>query len=188
MSDLTITNAGTAVTANSAGSAISTGKRKIIRITPTLTAASAYADGDVLFEFTEIENAVKEAGGCSKLTHCYLIDNDKDTFGVDLFFMEKNTNQLGVRHASAGISADNFRANNLNGVLRHIQSVALSSDLDNVYVNKCMSLSDENESVEPILLQASSDSTSVYVSGVLNSGTPTFATSKLIQLVLHIEY
>ena len=51
-----------------------------------------------------------------------------------------------------------------------------------------MSLSDENESVEPILLQASSDSTSVYVSGVLNSGTPTFATSKLIQLVLHIEY
>ena len=42
MSDLTITNAGVAVSANSAGSSISTGRRKIIRVTPTLD-TSAYA-------------------------------------------------------------------------------------------------------------------------------------------------
>ena len=72
MSDLTITNAGVAVSANSAGSSISTGRRKIIRVTPTLS-TSEYADGDVLFQMTEIPNAVKEDGGTSKMLGAYII-------------------------------------------------------------------------------------------------------------------
>ena len=75
MSDLTITNAGVAVSANSAGSSISTGRRKIIRVTPTLD-TSAYAVGDVLFNSVEIPNAVKEDGGCSKLTGMYILNQN----------------------------------------------------------------------------------------------------------------
>ena len=95
MSELTITHSGNSVLANSAGSSISTGRRKIIRVTPTLDNTGAYADGDVLFQMTEIPNAVKEDGGTSKMLGAYVIDKDQDTFGVDLMFFEKNTTELG---------------------------------------------------------------------------------------------
>ena len=75
MSDLTITNAGVSVTPNSAGSSISTGKRRVIRVTPTLD-TSAYSANDVLFNATAIPNAVKEDGGCSKLVGITIINND----------------------------------------------------------------------------------------------------------------
>ena len=39
----------------------------------------------------------------------------------------------------------------------------------------------------PMLLQADEGSTSVYVSGVLRDGTPTFAADD-IDLIFHIEY
>ena len=188
MSDLTITNAGVAVSANSAGSSISTGRRKIIRVTPTLS-TSEYADGDVLFQMTEIPNAVKEDGGTSKMLGAYIIDKDQENdFGVDLMFFEKNTTELGGLKATADIGDDEFVANNFCGILRQIYSVAKSSDIDGLFIYKCKSISDTNESVEPILLQADTNSTSVYVSGVLNNGSPDFASANNLQIVLHIEY
>lgn len=188
MSELTITHSGNSVLANSAGSSISTGRRKIIRVTPTLDNTGAYADGDVLFQMTEIPNAVKEDGGTSKILGAYVIDKDQDTFGVDLMFFEKNTTELGSLNTTANINDDNFIANGFCGILRMVNTVAKSGDIDGLFVYKCMSISDSSESVEPILLQANSGSTSAYVSGVINTGTPTFASADKIQLVIHIEY
>ena len=187
MSELTITHSGNSVLANSAGSSISTGRRKIIRVTPTLD-TSIYTNGHVLFQMTEIPNAVKEDGGTSKILGAYVIDKDQDTFGVDLMFFEKNTTQLGNLNATANINDGNFIANGFCGILRMVNTVAKSEDIDGLFVYKCMSISDANESVEPILLQADSGSTSAYVSGVINAGTPTFASADKIELVIHIEY
>tara|TARA_R100000664_G_C2759226_1_gene148765 strand:- start:2520 stop:3029 length:510 start_codon:yes stop_codon:yes gene_type:complete len=159
----------------------------IIRVTPTLTEDSAYADGDVLFTATEIPNAVLGAGGCSKLLSCYLVDKDQSAFGVDLLFTEENT-ALGTIHATANISDADFKAIGLCGAMRHINTVAKSSDIDGLFVYKCMSLSESEESVEPILLQAKAGSTSVFVSGVINTGTPTFTNTDDIQLIFHIQY
>ena len=100
MSDLTITNAGVAVSANSAGSSISTGRRKIIRVTPVLD-TSEYAVGDVLFNSVAIPNAVKEIGGCSKLVAMFVLNQSVSDVDVDFIFSE-NSLTLGTQNETAG--------------------------------------------------------------------------------------
>ena len=99
MSDLTITNGGVAVSANSAGSSISTGRRKIIRVTPTLD-TSAYAAGDVLFNSVAIPNAVREDGGCSKLLAVFLRQDPTTNVSMELIFTE-NAVTFGTVNATA---------------------------------------------------------------------------------------
>ena len=124
--------------------------KRIIRVTPTLNNGVAYAAGDVAFTATEIPRAVIGLGGCSKIVNCFIMDQDRDTYDLNLVFSEGNT-ALGTINATADISDAN------------------------------------NESVEPMLIQAASDSTSVYVSGIITDGTPTFAAADDIDIILHIE-
>jgi hypothetical protein len=188
MSELTITHAGSTITrsADSPGSSTS-GKYKIIRVTPTLTEDSAYADGDVLFTATEIPNAVKSDGGCSKLMMAYVLDADRDTVGFDLIFTQKNT-ALGTIHATADISAPNMQAIGFCGAMHYSSGNNQINDLDTVKIAKCSAISSVNASVEPMLLQAEEGTTSVYVSGLITSGTPEFAETDDITLILHIDY
>ena len=160
--------------------------RKIIRVTPTLD-TSAYAAGDVLFTATEIPNAVLEKGGCSKLVRCYIMDQDRDTYDVHLFFTQKNT-ALGTINATADISDADMEAIGICGTLLAQTDVAQSGITDNVRIIETQSFSGAGESVEPFLIQAENDSTSVYVSGVLIDGTPTFAAADDLDIILHIEY
>ena len=185
MSDLTITNAGIAVANKSAGSSVSTGRRKIIRVTPTIS-TDAYAVGDVLFIATAIPNAVKEIGGCSRLVDFYVVDEAAQDFDVDFYFSENNT-ALGTINATADISDADLAALNLNGVMHMDLSAARTTQLDNAQVVKVLSLSASQEAGYPMLMQAASDTTSVYVQGIVRAGTPTFAASD-ITLIFHIEY
>ena len=160
----------------------------IIRVTPTLTEDSAYADGDVLFTATEIPNAVLGNGGCSMVLGAYILDQDKDTVQVDFIFHENNIN-IGTQHATANIDDDNLQALGICSVLKYKSSANVVSDLDAAYIGQCMPLSDTNESTGGgHLIQAASDSTSVFVSGLITSGTPTFADTDDIDLILHIQY
>jgi len=186
MSDLTITNAGIAVANKSAGSSVSTGRRKIIRVTPTIS-TDAYAQGDVLFTATAIPNAVKEIGGCSKLVDFYVIDEAAQDFDVDFYFSENYTEELGTINATADISDADLAALNLNGVMHMDLSAARTAQLDNAQVIKVLSLSASQEAGYPMLIQAASDTTSVYIQGIVRAGTPTFAASD-ITLIFHIEY
>tara|TARA_R100000773_G_scaffold14845_1_gene13565 strand:+ start:7330 stop:7839 length:510 start_codon:yes stop_codon:yes gene_type:complete len=158
----------------------------IITVTPTLTAGEAYADGDVLFEPTEIPNAVLGNGGCCKLIKAFLIDYDRDTFTADIIFTEKSTPAIGTKHATAGITDADFRTTGFIGALK-FDNQSTVDDIDNVKPAELQSLSGAGESVDPMLLQAADDSTSVYVSAVLASGSPTFTNTNDIQLVLHIQ-
>lgn len=188
MSDLTITNAGVSVTPNSAGSSISTGKRKIIRVTPTLD-TNAYAQGDVLFVATEIANAVKEEGGCSKLVGGYIFDKTDGSDDITFVFTEGNT-ALGTINATANISDADLLANNLCGITKLDADQATSAafiDASKIHQMLPASITGENTQ-DLLLLQAANGSTSVFVQGILTSSTtPTYADGD-IQLILHIEH
>ena len=159
----------------------------IIRVTPTLD-TSAYAGGDVAFTATEIPNAVFGNGGCSKLVNAYIMDQDRDTYDLDLIFTQKNT-AIGTINATADISDANMGAIGLCGFCRFKSDVAFLGGIDQVRIIRWSETVADSErtSAGPIFLQAESDSTSVYVSGLISSGTPTFAAADDIDLILHIE-
>ena len=163
-------------------------QRAIIRVTPTVTASDAYADGDVLFTATEIPNAVLESGGCSKLVAAYLVDEDSQGTLVQLVFTEKNTD-FGTIHATANVSYDNAVAANICGV-GVVSADTDTIDIDNFKIHQANAYGTHNntELALPFLLQAEDGSTSVYVSGIIADGTPTFSNADSLQLNFHIDY
>ena len=158
---------------------------QIIRVTPTLS-TDAYAVGDVLFTATEIPNAVIGLGGCSKLVRCYIMDQDREAFDVTLIFTEKNT-AVGTINATANISDADMEAIGFCGFLKAQSDTNILGAIDGVHLIATQGPGGGGESVEPILIQAENDSTSVYVSGFITSGTPTFAAADDIDLIFHIE-
>mgnify|MGYP003133174590 CR=1 FL=1 len=158
----------------------------IIRVTPTLS-TDAYATGDVLFTATEIPNAVRGNGGCAKLLSCYIIDQDRDTYDVDLHFTEKNT-ALGTINQTANISDSDFEAIGYCGSFYFQTDVGHVSNIDNIRLIKSQALTGAGESPESFLIQAEAGSSSVYVQGIIKDGTPTFAATDDIDIVLHIQY
>ena len=66
-------------------------QRKSIRVTPTVVAGET-ADNDVMFDATEIPNAVLRNGGCSKLSAITIIDKDSEQVDMDIIFMQVQTN------------------------------------------------------------------------------------------------
>ena len=85
MSDLTITTAGVAQTAEAG---FDNKKGAVIRVTPTI-ATAAYAAGDVLFVPTEIPKAVNQRGGLSRLIGGYVLSEDSQTPYIQLIFTQK---------------------------------------------------------------------------------------------------
>jgi|TARA_R110002050_G_scaffold45592_1_gene107801 hypothetical protein len=160
-------------------------KYEIIRVTPTLS-TDAYAVGDVAFTATEIPNAVREDGGCSKIVNAFLMDQDKDSYILQAIFTEGNT-ALGTINATADISDADMESIGLCGVSFFQADVASTVHIDQVTIMKQQSLSGVSESVEPMLIQAAAGSKSVYVSGIISTGTPTFAAADDLDLILHIE-
>ena len=188
MSDLTITNAGTAVTANSAGSSISTGRRKIIRVTPTLD-TSTYAAGDVIFNSVEIPNAVREEGGCSKLVAAFLHSNNTDNLLFEMIFTE-NAATFGTVNATANISDGDLRT---ASVLGYISCESADDTTNYIDLSEIKRIHDNRSDASasspgfsPIFLQAASNSTSVYFA-VLGGSSIAYAADDL-QFIFHIEY
>tara|TARA_R110002020_G_scaffold247112_2_gene461083 strand:+ start:847 stop:1431 length:585 start_codon:yes stop_codon:yes gene_type:complete len=194
MSDLTITNAGVSVTPNSAGSSISTGKRKVIRVTPTCS-TTTLTTGEVIFNAAEIPNAVKEDGGCSKLIHAYVIDytgatNDfvtifHETSGIDLGptdssssanISEANTRLLKVTGMMASDSSDTDYSISAANIVHNLNAAALTTNTGSEGPIKMF----------PILLQAAEGSTSAYFSAITKT-SETFAADSL-EFIFHIEY
>ena len=64
-------------------------KYAVLRVTPTLD-TSAYADNDVFFNATEIPNAVKGNGGCSKLIGVTILNEDDVAHDFDIIYAKRN--------------------------------------------------------------------------------------------------
>ena len=161
-------------------------KYQVIRVTPTLD-TSAYGSGDVLFNGTEIPNAVLGKGACAKLIHMSVIDKSDETYD-NWFILSENTITLGTQNASANISDADFITAKVTGAAKQdADQQGTGTIIDNLKVLQVLSSSGHNENSNPVqILQAASDSTSVYVSAIVSSGTPTFAADDL-ELILHIE-
>tara|TARA_A100001201_G_scaffold142312_1_gene140139 strand:- start:89 stop:616 length:528 start_codon:yes stop_codon:yes gene_type:complete len=166
--------------------------RKIIRVTPTLS-TDAYQLGDVFFTATEIPNAVFANGGCSILTNMYILDQS-DIADTDLMFIFTQGNTaLGAINATANISGDDMEAIGFNTMcFLDASEGATGVMIDDVKIHEAVKLVSDTDSRYPMgsgmMLQAASDSTSVYVQAVLSSATtPTYAADD-IQLIFHIEY
>tara|TARA_B100000519_G_C13987433_1_gene317573 strand:+ start:51 stop:569 length:519 start_codon:yes stop_codon:yes gene_type:complete len=161
--------------------------KKIIRVVPALS-TDAYAQHDVLFTATEIPHAVSGKGGCSKLVAMYVLDKTNTNSDIHFVFSEGST-ALGTINATADISDSDLTALGINGVCYMDGSQAtIGAGLDNARIYQVMPLSGSAEdSNSMLLLQAASDSTSVYVQALLSSGTtPTYAADSL-QLIFHLE-
>ena len=159
---------------------------KVIRVTPPLD-TNAYAQGDVLFVATEIPNAVKEQGGCSKVLSAFCLSQahgNADDF--DVYFTE-NTTALGTINDTANIADGDIEAIGLCGLMKVDADVGVTSLLDTSKVNQLINLNSGFPS-QPILLQAASGSTSVYFQAVITSATtPTYAADDL-DFIFHIEH
>ena len=159
----------------------------IIRVQPTLD-TNAYAQHDVLFTATEIPNAVRGEGGCSKLVGMFLLDQADNQDDIRFVFTEGNT-ALGTINATANISDANILANNIIGTMfLDSDQATTGATIDTSKVHQVFGAGGTGEQPPPILLQAAAGSTSVYVQGLLVSNTtPTYANGDL-QLILHIQY
>ena len=162
-------------------------KYEIIRVTPTLS-TDQYAQGDVLFVATEIPNAVREDGGCSKLVGGYVFDKSDGSDDITFVFTEGIT-ALGTINATANVSDADLLANNICGITKVDNDQASSNAwIDNSKIHQMLPGSSVSENTQDLLLlQAASGSKSVFIQGILVSGTtPTFADGDL-QIILHIE-
>ena len=194
MSDLTITNAGVSVTPNSAGSSISTGKRRVIRVTPTCT-TNALTTGEVIFNAAEIPNAVKEDGGCSKLINAYILDHTGATNDLITIFHETSGIDLGPTDSSstANISEANLRLLKVTGIIASDSgetdyAISASNIVHNLNAAALTSTTGSEGPIKmfPILLQAAKGSTSAYFSAITKT-SETYATDSL-EFIFHIEY
>ena len=196
MSDLTITHAGIAVTrsSDSPGSSLSTGKSKIIRVTPACTTSALGSSKDVIFNSAEIPNAVKEDGGTSKLIEAYVIDYTGSLNDLVVIFHEVSGIDLGPTDSSdvVNINEANLRLLKVTGSLQ-VDADEKDTNLGsyNLINFDGMGLTGGSATEGPIsqcpqLLQAAEGKTSAYFSAMTMTAE-TFAADSL-EFIFHIEY
>ena len=161
-------------------------KYSVIRVTPTLD-TSAYGDNEVLFNATEIPNAVLGNGGCSKLISVSIVSQNTTMVDMDIVFMQVTKN-LGTINAAVDISDANLEAAKMLGYVSLDGSNSGISLVNSILYTTAAGAEGTTQLDRsfPILLQAESNSTSIYFSAILRDQTPTYAADDL-DFVFHIE-
>ena len=161
----------------------------IIRVSPTLS-TDAYADNDVFFAATAIPAAVRGDGGCSLLHAVTILNEDDVAHDHDLVFMEVQKN-LGTINSAVGSGSlwtnALAKAAGICGILT-IDWSDTGVDLVNnqVFTSTAVTGGGAGGGL-PMMLQATSGSTSVYFAGVSRGGTPTTAADDY-EYAFHIQY
>lgn len=157
----------------------------VVRVTPTLHAASS-TDNDVLFQTTEIPNAVSSRGGVSKLTNISFTCKQALLLNIDLIIMEVSTDfNNGTLGAALNISDSDLVsckplcALNWGGVPITLNGNEINDFTSDAAANDPGQL--------PILLKAEEGSTSVYFTAIDRDGGDTFVDGDLT-FTFSIEY
>jgi hypothetical protein len=194
MSDLTITHGGISRTVHrtelkGAQGPYGIDKGAAIRVSPTLIISGETGVDDAAIANTEIPNAVIRKGGASKLVGVTVIDYENHQKDFDLFLMSKNNTALGPIDAAANISDANLK---LNKVLAGFDvdwsqyKVGIAS-IASIHRLGYMSVGEDQQGVFPVMLQAESDSTSIYFS-ILQRNAVTWVAADSLEFIFHIEY
>ncbi len=141
----------------------------VITVTPTCDASGTNIN-DVLFDYVEIPNAVAVAGGSAIIQSINLLDEDDQGGLIDLVFQSDNT-ALGTIDAAVSITDANAR--DIQG------SVSMTNYFDGI----AWQMSTKNNI--GLTVKAASDSTSLYVAGVVRTDSLTYTASG-IQLKIGI--
>ena len=163
-------------------------KYAVIRVQPTLN-TSAYADDDVFFNSTEIPSAVIGNGGSSKLVGVTILNEDDVAHDIDIIFMQKSSD-LGTINEAVGSNSKWTNALAKQAGVLGVVTIDWSLSNANMVNNLIFTTANGNPSAKseglPILLQAESNSTSVFMAAVSRGGTPTVAADDY-EIILHIE-
>ena len=193
MSNLTIKHAGTTQTAT-AGTEKKGGT--IVRVTPTLDTSAISADNVVFFNATEVSNAVSNRGGVSRLLGFTLLNEDDVTHNFDVIFMQVSSN-LGTINNAVGSGSLWTNALAKAAKVIGIVKVDMSDNEVDLINNKMFSTFKGGAATDadsgnhfPMLLQAESNSTSIYVAGVSRNGNTASVTTAAddYEFAFHIEY
>ena len=163
-------------------------KYSVIRVTPTMDAGTAYADDDVLFNSTEIPNAVIGKGGCCRLVAAYLHNHKDASFNFDLVFTENQVNLGTINDAVGSGSLWTEALAKASGVIGFLETESGDNDI-NLINSQLVHLNHDATAVGdmPMLWQAASDSTSIYFAGIDRTGGTDFGADDL-EFIFHIEY
>ena len=146
-----------------------------ITVTPTVLAGSAADQDDVIFNPTAIPGAVPTLGGAAKLISVNAVYYDDYEGALDLYFFEKDTNNLGTLGAAISISDADLKANKLLGTL----AIAGSTDL--------IASTTQTSADISMILQAASGSSDIFVAGTTPSRTGFTFTADGIDLTFSFE-
>lgn len=147
--------------------------QKLLSFVPVLDTA-IYASGDVMFVAKELAGVMSSSGGAARLESLVVIDKDNEKATFDLLFFDRApASSLGALNAAyALVDAD---ADNLLGRL----SVAAAD-----YVSSGTNSAEATYKNLQLMMKSASRFKSLWICGVIRSGTPTFTTASDLTLKL----
>jgi hypothetical protein len=135
----------------------------VLPLTPVMD-TSAYATGDVAFIPIELAGFVHHIGGSAEIRNLWIIDENDQGVAMDIYFQDSNAS-MGSLNAAFTPSDANARA-----LLGRVQIAAADwQDLGGVRVAMIDNIGQK--------IKADAATTSIWVSGAIRSGTPTFTAS-----------
>ena len=166
-----------------------------------LTVQEATNHNDVMFDATEIPNAVLRNGGCSKLSAITIIDKDSEQVDMDIIFMQVQTN-FGTADSASDITDANLQSAKVLGSFMvdwTDHHVTFAQDANNASIwhsggsagpgNNGNAPGLKNPSISPLFLQAADDTTSVYFTAIVNdTNNADYAAVDDLEFVFHVEY
>lgn len=144
----------------------------VVTVTPTLD-TSAYASGDLLFDSTEVANAVRTNGSTAILQSVTLLDKADQGVAMTLLFANAATD-FGTLNSAP--DPDDAECATVLGIVRI--ATADYIDLGGAKVATASNIG--------LLLKAGAATTSLYVAGVNSTGTPTYGAAS--DLVLQLGF
>jgi|TARA_R100000482_G_scaffold60731_1_gene22232 hypothetical protein len=152
---------------------------KTVRITPTSLNATSGAVDEVIFNPTEITNAVAHNGGASLLKSITVIDyDDNSNMALDLYFFQLGTNDLGTLGGVIDISDAELLAN------KSLGRVQMSAVADGTIGDMILSRIYTVTGID-LVVQAESDSSSIFVGAVCQASM--VSTTSGTELILGFE-
>lgn len=150
---------------NEANLRVSQGGADVISVT-LVADTSIYANNDVLAIPQEVTGVFRQQAGRVKLDSVVVLDGDDQGTAIDLVFSDSNIT-LGTINAAISVSdADAAK------IVGHV-AVAAADFKD--YINSMIAV----KTGVGLVMEAAAASTSLWVSAVVRSGTPTYTASGL---------
>lgn len=142
---------------------------QLVPFVPVLD-TSAYADNDVMFNSVEVSGVFLANGRCVELISISGLDKADQGVDFDLIFTQTAIT-LGTINAAVDATDAVILA---AGYLGHVSILAASGHYVDFINSQGIC-----RTVDPLLLEAATGSNKLYVSGIIRSGTPTYAADSL---------